>query len=86
MAGLAASGPSSMTQSLRSMRDDLCWSELGDADGEYVVGLMGGMDATVGECGRSRRCSGSGSEWTATLSSTCFDAPVPRASNAFILA
>lgn len=32
--GLAPNGPSSMTQSLRSRRDVLCWSELGDAEGE----------------------------------------------------
>jgi hypothetical protein len=42
------------------------------------------MDTAVGEYGRSRRCSGSG--WIATLSRTSLDAPVPRASNAFILA
>jgi hypothetical protein len=73
-----------MTQSLRSMRDVLCRSELGDAEGEYVVGTMGGMDAAEGEWGRSRRCSGS--VWMATLSRTSFDAPDPIASNAFILA
>lgn len=32
--GLAPNGPSSMTQSLRSRRDVLCRSELGDAEGE----------------------------------------------------
>lgn len=32
--GLVPSGPSSMTQSLRSMREDLFRSELGDAEGE----------------------------------------------------
>lgn len=32
--GLAPNGPSSMTQSLRSRREVLCWSELGDAEGE----------------------------------------------------
>lgn len=35
------------------------------------------------ESGLSRR---SGSGWIATVSKTCFDAPIPRASNAFILA
>ena len=48
-----------MTQSLRSIREDFCRSE-GDAEGEYVVGTIGGMDAVEGECGRSSRCSGSG--------------------------
>jgi hypothetical protein len=42
------------------------------------------MDAAEGVSGLSRRCSGS--ECIATLSSTSFDAPVPRASKAFILA
>lgn len=56
---LAPNGPSSMTQSLRSRKDFLCRSELGDAGGEKVVGTMGGMDAAEGECGRSRRCSAS---------------------------
>jgi hypothetical protein len=65
------------------MREDLCCRE-GEAEGEYVVGTIGGMDAADGECGRSRRCSGS--EWIATLLRTSLDAPVPRASNAFILA
>ena len=32
--GLAPNGPSSMTQSLRSRRDVLCRSEVGDAEGE----------------------------------------------------
>jgi len=51
-------GPSSMTQSLRSIREDLFRSE-GDAEGEKLVGTIGGMDAAEGECGRSRRWSGS---------------------------
>lgn len=83
---LGRNGPSSMTQSLRSTREDL-WRSGGDAEGEYVVGTMGGIAAAEGECGRSRRCSGSAdSDWIATLSKTSLDAPVPRASNAFIRA
>jgi hypothetical protein len=75
-----------MTQSLRSTRDDLCGSE-GDAEGEYVVGTIGGIDAAEGECGLSRRCSGwADSDWIATLSRISLDAPLPRASNAFIRA
>ncbi len=42
------------------------------------------MDGAVGESGLSRRCSGS--EWIVTGSKTCLDAPIPRASKAFILA
>ena len=40
------------------------------------------MDGAVGESGLSRRSSG----WSATVSRTCLDAPIPRASKAFILA
>ena len=44
---------------------------------------MGGIDGAVGESGLLRR---SGSGWIATVSKTFLDAPIPRASKAFILA
>jgi len=48
---LGGNGASSMTQSLRSIREDLCRGE-GDAEGECVVNTIEGVGATEGECGR----------------------------------
>jgi len=48
---LGGNGASSMTQSLRSIREDLCRGE-GDAEREYVVGTIEGMDTAECECGR----------------------------------